>query len=73
MTIMRRQSHKAPASLTGVDRIGTMTLVKFLKAAKEDLERRGLEDEAFRFEMMEEYFRNDFKGSLTYSPSILGM
>jgi len=69
----QRKARMKPASLNDTDRINTLTLVKFFKAAKEDLERRGLEDEAFRFEMLEDYFRNRHRGnSLVYSGTILG-
>lgn len=69
----QRRAKMSPAAMNDVDRINTMTLVKFFKAAKEDLERRGLEDEAFRFEMLEDHFRNRHRGnSLTYDSTILG-
>lgn len=69
----QRRARMKPAAMTDIERINTMTLVKFFRAAKEDLERRGLADEAFRFEMLEEYLRNKHRGStLTYSPNMLG-
>lgn len=39
------------------DRISVLSLIKFLAAAKEDMEQRGKEDEAFVLEMLEEHFR----------------
>ena len=68
----QRRANMKPAAMNDIDRIDTLTLVKFFKAAKEDLERRKLEDEAFRFEMLEDHFRNAYKGGLKYCPSILG-
>lgn len=68
----QRRANMKPAAMNDIERIDTLTLVKFFKAAKEDLERRKLEDEAFRFEMMEDYFRNEYRGGLHYSPTILG-
>lgn len=67
----QRKAHMKPAAI-GPDRVTTTVLVKFFKAAKEDLSRRGLSDEAFRFEMLEEYFRNDYRGDFEYKGSILG-
>ena len=69
----QRKASMKPASLNDIDRINTLSLVKFFRAAKEDLERRGLEDEAFRFEMLEDHFRNKHRGSgLVYCPSMIG-
>jgi hypothetical protein len=45
--------------MDGGDKINAMTLVKFLKAAKEDLEVKGREDEAYVIEMLEEHFREN--------------
>ena len=46
-----------------------MALVRFFKVAKEDMERRGKEDEAFVLEMLEEHFREC--KPLEYGPMVL--
>lgn len=70
----QRRARMSPAAMNDIDRINTLSLTKFFKAAKEDLTRRGLEDEAFRFEMLEDYFRNRHRGnSLAYDSTILGL
>jgi hypothetical protein len=70
----QRRAKMKPAAMNDIDRINTMSLTKFFKAAKEDLERRGLEDEAHRFEMLEYYFRNKHRGSsLAYEGHMIGL
>ena len=65
--MFQRKANFKPAALAD-DRINAMSLVKFFKAAKEDFTRRGKEDEAFVFEMLEDHFRNS--SSTAYTPKI---
>lgn len=43
--------------MDGKDVYHAMSLIKFITAAKEDMEKRGKEDEAYVLEMLEEHFR----------------
>lgn len=62
------------AILRDGDRISLRDLVNFCKSAKEDLEKEGDNDAAFRFEMLEDYLRTDYQGGkLEYKSSILGL
>lgn len=50
------------------------SLVKFVRAAKEDLYKEGEQDAALRFEILEEWLRDDFKGgTLKYTPKAIGL
>ena len=50
------------------------SLIKFVRAAKEDLYKEGEQDAALRFEILEEWLREDFKGgSLSYKPKAIGL
>ena len=55
--------------MDGGDKINAMSLVKFFKAAKEDMERKGKEDEAYVLEMLEEHFRDN--KPLVYNAMVL--
>ena len=55
----QRASSSKIAPMDGGDKINAMTLVKFLKAAKEDLEAKGKQDEAYVIEMLEDHFRGN--------------
>lgn len=66
---MYQRTSNKPKPMDAGDRISTLSLVKFLKTAKEDMERRGKEDEAFVLEMLEEHFRDN--GSLVYDAMVL--
>lgn len=68
--MFQRNAKTKPAAL-GAGHISHMGLVTFFKAAKEDFERRGKEDEAFILEMLEEHFRNN--GSTSYSTRIFNL
>ncbi len=62
--MFQRKANFKPAALAD-DRINAMSLVKFFKAAKEDFNRRGQEDEAFVLEMLEDHFRNSSSTAYT--------
>jgi hypothetical protein len=70
IVMFQRKAKFKPAALNA-GYISHMSLVGFLKTAKEDFERRGREDEAFVLEMLEDHFRNE--SSTTYSPRIFGL
>ena len=63
------------ASLHDGDKISLGSLIKFLEAAKKDLDEDPENQEAsYRFEIMIEWFRNDFKGPpLKYTPRAIGI
>jgi hypothetical protein len=70
IVMFQRKANTKPAAL-GAGHLSHMGLVMFFKQAKEDYERRGKQDEAYVFEMLEDHFRND--GSTSYSPRIFGL
>lgn len=70
IVMFQRKANTKPAAL-GAGHISHMGLVQFFKTAKEEFERKGKEDEALVFEMLEDHFRND--GSTQYSPRIFGL
>lgn len=62
------------AALRDGDRIALRDLVDFLKEARVDLFAEGDDDAALRFELFEDYLRNNFTGGkLKYKPGILGL
>lgn len=62
------------AALRDGDRIALRDLVDFLKEAHQDLATEGDSDAALRFELFEDYLRNQFTGGkLKYKPAILGL
>ena len=65
------KSHKA--ALTDFDKISLGSLVDFCKKAKVDLEKNGEEDSALRFEILEDWLRNDFKGRFSYDSKMIGL
>lgn len=70
MIMFQRKARMKQAAI-GDERIHALGLVKFLKTAKEDFQRRGKEDEAFVLEMLEDHFRQN--QTLEYSPRIFGL
>lgn len=69
----QRPAKTHSAALNDGDKIRLGDLVSFLKAARQDLEREGESDAALRFEIFEDWLRQDFKGSLKYSSKIIGL
>lgn len=65
------KTHKA--ALSDSDKISLRSMVEFCKKARIDLENAGEEDSALRFEILEEWLRNDFKGSFIYSSKMIGL
>ena len=61
------------AALVDNDKVSLQALINFCKEAKNDLEKEGEEDSALRFEVLEEWLRNDFKGSFKYQSKMIGL
>lgn len=50
------------------------SLIRFIREAKEDLEKAGEEQASLRFEILEEWLVHDFKGKgLKYTSKALGL
>ena len=64
----QRASSSKIAPMDGGDKINAMSLIRFLKAARQDLETKGREDEAYVVEMLEEHFREN--RPLTYNSMV---
>lgn len=69
----QRKGKTHSAALGEDDKVRLGDLIKFVKAAKEDLEKVGEEDSALRFEILEDWLRNDFRGRLAYSSKVIGL
>lgn len=65
------KTHKA--ALSDSEKIRYTDLVDFCKKARNDLESEGESDAALRFEILEDWLRNDFKGQFKYSPKMIGL
>jgi len=48
-------------------------LINFCKEARGDLIKEGEEESAIRFEILEEWLRNDFRGSFKYHSRMIGL
>lgn len=66
---MYQRTTTKPKPMDAGDRINVMSLIKFLEAAKNDMERKGKEDEAYVLEMLEEHFREN--KPLVYNAMVL--
>ena len=73
--MFQRKANMKPASLSDRYSIDAGDLIKFCEQAMVSLESRDLSDEAFRFEMLAEYLRNDYKPgqSLKFSGRAIGL
>lgn len=67
--VMFQRTKSSVKPLDGGDKINAMSLVRFLEAAKEDMERKGKVDEAYVLEMLEEHFRES--KPLVYNAMVL--
>ena len=61
------------ASLNDGANISLQSLLNFCKEARSDLINEGEDDSALRFEILEEWLRNDFKGSFKYQSKMIGL
>ena len=71
--MFQRNAKTHKAALSDLDKISLRSLVDFCKKARTDLENAGEEDSALRFEVLEDWLRNDFKGSFIYSSKMIGL
>jgi hypothetical protein len=70
----QRKGKTHSAALNDGDKIRLGDLIKFCEAARDDLQKMGEEDSALRFEIFEEWLRNDFRGGkLSYSSKMIGL
>jgi precorrin-2 methylase len=58
----QRPANMKPAAMSQTDRVDLLKLTRFFKQAKEELESRGEDDAAYYFEVMTDYFTEDYKG-----------
>ncbi len=57
-----------------LENVSLGSLIKFVRAAKEDLLDAGDQDAAIRFEILEDWLRDDFKGGpLKYTQKSIGL
>ena len=66
---MHQRTSSKPKPMDGGDKINALSLIRFLEAAKEDMERKGKVDEAYVLEMLEEHFRDN--KPLVYNAMVL--
>jgi hypothetical protein len=72
--VMNQRAGKThSAALVDNDKVTLQALINFCKEAKNDLLSQGEEDSSLRFEILEEWLRNDFKGSLKYQSKMIGI
>jgi hypothetical protein len=71
--MFQRAAKTHNASPSDSDKISLKALVDFCKNARIDLNKVGEEDAALRFEILEDWLRNDFKGSLKYNSKMIGL
>jgi hypothetical protein len=76
-TMNQRIARMKPASMNSHDNpsIHVTTLINFMGAAQKALEARGEMDEAFRFECIVQYLRNDYRSGtpLLFSGGAIGL
>jgi hypothetical protein len=62
------------AALVDNDKVSLTSLIKFLKEAKNDLEKYGDQDAAIRFEILADYLVEDYRGGgFKYQSKIIGL
>ena len=71
--MFQRAGKTSKAALVDADKISFKSLVDFCKQARVELEKAGEEDSALRFEILEEWLRNDFKGSFKFDSKMIGL
>jgi hypothetical protein len=65
------KTHKA--ALSDGDKIRFGDLLDFCKKARADLEKAGEEDSALRFEILEQWLKEDFRGQFKYQSKMIGL
>ena len=71
--MFQRAGKMKKAALTDNDKIRYGDLVEFCKQARVDLTKAGDEDSALRFEILESWLREDYKGQFKYSSKMIGL
>ena len=71
--MQQRKGKMHKAALGDSEKVNYRDLVEFVSKAKSDLESVGESDAALRFEIFEDWLRNDFKGRLKYEAKIIGL
>lgn len=71
----QRKANMKPATLNDGVNISLGSLVEFITDCERTLRTRGEEDEAFRFECILDYLKNDYTPSkgLNFKPGVLGL
>lgn len=70
---MNQRPGKTHMAAMSDDKIRYADLVNFCKRAKEDLLNAGDSDASIRFEILEDWLRNDYKGSFKYESKMIGL
>ena len=71
---MQRPGKTYAAGAYDAENVSLGSLIKFVRAAKEDLLDAGDQDSAVRFEILEDWLREDFKGGpLKYTQKAIGL
>jgi hypothetical protein len=71
---MQRPGKTHAAGAYDAENVSLGSLIKFVRAAKEDLLDAGDQDSAVRFEILEDWLREDFKGGpLKYTQKAIGL
>jgi hypothetical protein len=71
----QRKANMKPAALSDDVRVSLGSLMEFILSCELALKARGEEDEAFRFECIREYLKNDYTPSkgLHFKPGVIGL
>ena len=71
---MQRPGKTHAAGAYDAENVSLGSLIKFVRAAKEDLLDAGDQDSAVRFEILDDWLRDDFKGGpLKYTQKAIGL
>ena len=65
------KTHKA--ALGDSEKINLRDLLDFVSKAKKDLDNAGESDTSLRFEIFEDWLRNDYRGRLKYESKMIGL
>lgn len=71
--MFQRNAKTHKATLSDSDKITLHSLIEFCKNARKDLEHEGEDDSALRFEILEQWLRNDYRGQFKYNSKMIGL
>lgn len=71
--MFQRNAKTHKAALSDSEKVSLSALVDFCKKACIELECAGESDAALRFEILETYLRNDYKGNFKYQSKMIGL